>query len=191
MILNLPNILTMSRIVVIPGLVAAFYLPGHWANWTALGVFVAAGITDYLDGYAARSMQSHSAFGRFLDPIADKLLVSAALMMLVAVGRIADWTIIPALVILSREIMVAGLREFLAELRVPLPVSRLAKWKTAIQILAIAFLLAGDAAPFGIPATMIGILGLWLAALLTVYTGYDYFRAGLRHMRDEDSAASS
>ncbi len=182
MITNLPNILSLSRIVVIPALVAAFYLPGDWANWTVFGLFALAGITDYFDGYFARTHKTASRLGQFLDPVADKLLVATALLMLVAVDRIEDWTILPTLVILCREILVAGLREFLAEVKVEVPVSKLAKWKTAVQILAIGFLLVGDAAPDWIPALSIGIYCLWLAALLTIYTGYDYMRGGLAHM---------
>jgi cardiolipin synthase len=190
MLANLPNILSLSRILVIPALVAAFYLPGDMANWTVFALFALAGITDYLDGYFARTHQTASRLGQFLDPVADKLLVAAALLMLVAVDRITGWAILPTLVILCREILVAGLREFLAEVRVVVPVSRLAKWKTAVQILAIGFLLVGDAAPGWIPALDIGIYALWLAALLTIYTGYDYLRGGLIHMTGENPPAA-
>ncbi len=182
MITSLPNLLTLSRILVIPALIAAFYLPSPWSNWVALGLFGAAGATDWLDGHLARSRNEVSGFGRFLDPVADKLLIAAALLMLVHIGRIDDWTILPAIIILCREIMVSGLREYLAELRVGLPVSKLAKWKTTVQILAIGFLIAGDEAWHLIPAVTIGIVGLWIAAVLTLYTGYDYLRLGLRHM---------
>ena len=190
MIANLPNALTLSRIGVIPALVAAFYLPGDWANWVALGLFVGAGITDYLDGYFARAHSTQSKLGQFLDPVADKLLVAATLLMLVAFDRIHGWAILPTLVILCREILVAGLREFLAELQVAVPVSRLAKWKTTVQMVALGFLLAGDAAHPLFRAGLIGSLGLWLAALLTIYTGYDYLRAGLRHMSARAEARS-
>lgn len=188
MLANLPNILSLSRILVIPALVAAFYLPGNMANWTVFALFTLAGITDYLDGYFARTHQTTSRLGQFLDPVADKLLVAAALLMLVAVDRITGWAILPTLVILCREILVAGLREFLAEVKVEVPVSRLAKWKTAVQILAIGFLLVGDAAPAWIPALDIGIYALWLAAILTIYTGYDYLRGGLTHMTADTPA---
>jgi len=177
---NLPNLLTLSRIAVIPLLVGAFYLPKPWAEWTACFLFAMASITDWLDGHLARRWQQASAFGRFLDPIADKLLVSIALMMLVADGRLPMPTLFPALVILSREILVSGLREFLAGLRVGLPVSRLAKWKTGIQMAAIGLLLIDDAGP--VPLAAIGQGLLWIAALLTLVTGYDYLRAGLRYM---------
>jgi len=182
MITSLPNLLTLSRIVVIPILVALFFVPGEAAKWIALVLFAAAGITDYFDGYFARTRRQISALGRFLDPVADKLLVASVILLLVAFGRIAGWTVLPALVILCREIMVSGLREFLADLRVPVPVSRLAKWKTAIQMVAIGILIVGDALPEPLPALQIGAIGLWIAAALTLITGYDYLRAGLKYM---------
>jgi cardiolipin synthase len=182
MITSLPNLLTLSRILVIPALIACFYLPSPWSNWIAVALFTAAGLTDWLDGHLARSRNEVSGLGRFLDPIADKLLVAAALLMLVHIGRIDDATILPAIIILCREIIVSGLREYLAELRIGMPVSRLAKWKTVVQMVAIGFLIVGDAGWHVVPVTMIGIFGLWVAALLTLYTGYDYLRLGLRHM---------
>jgi cardiolipin synthase len=188
MITNVPNLLTLSRIMVIPALIAAFYLRaviGDAANWIALALFVAAGITDFLDGWLARRRGEMSNLGRFLDPVADKLLVAAAILMLVAFGEIAGWQVLAAVVILCREILVAGLREFLAELRVAVPVSRLAKWKTTVQIVAIAFLLVGHAGPAFLPTHDIGIAGMWIAAVLTLYTGWDYLRAGLRHIMAE------
>jgi cardiolipin synthase (CMP-forming) len=185
MLTSLPNLLTISRIAVIPVVVATFYLPELWSQWLACGLFVAACITDWLDGHFARLWKQQSEIGRFLDPIADKLLVAAALFMLAATGRIADWTILPALIILMREILVSGLREYLAGLRVRVPVSRLAKWKTGIQMTAIGFLLVGDAGPRILPVQGIGELLLCIAALLTLVTGYDYLRAGLPHMTDE------
>lgn len=188
MITSIPNLLTLSRIVVIPALIGAFYLPGHAANWVALVLFVAAGITDFLDGWLARRRGEMSKLGRFLDPVADKLLVAAAILMLVAFKRIDGISVLAAVVILCREILVAGLREFLAELNVAVPVSRLAKWKTTVQIVAIAFLLAGDAAPAAYHAVAIGLICLWVAAILTLYTGYDYLRAGLEHMTGEEPA---
>jgi CDP-diacylglycerol---glycerol-3-phosphate 3-phosphatidyltransferase len=182
MITSLPNLLTLSRILVIPALVGAFFLQTPLANWVALVLFVAAGVTDWLDGYMARARDQVSGLGRFLDPVADKLLVAAALMMLVFNDHLAGVHILPAVVILCREIMVSGLREFLAEIKVSLPVSRLAKWKTGVQMVAIGFVIVGDAGWHVIPVLTIGLIGLWLAALLTLYTGYDYLRAGLRHM---------
>ncbi|MDP6344405.1 MAG: CDP-diacylglycerol--glycerol-3-phosphate 3-phosphatidyltransferase [Alphaproteobacteria bacterium] len=190
MITTLPNLLTLSRILAIPALIGAFYLASPLSNWLAFGIFVAAGITDILDGHLARSRDEVTGLGRFLDPVADKLLVAATLLMLVHVDRIGDWTIMPTVVILCREIMVSGLREFLAELRVGVPVSRLAKWKTGVQMTAIGFVVIGDAGWEPIPVVEIGIAGLWLAALLTIYTGYDYLRAGLKHMTGADAPAS-
>ena len=191
MLTNLPNLLTASRIVVIPLLVAAFYLPLGYSQWIGCGLFVLAGITDWLDGHFARRWDQQSEIGRFLDPLADKLLVSAALFMLAASARISSWTILPALVILCREILVSGLREYLAGLRVRVPVSRLAKWKTAIQMTAIGVLLVGRAGPPPIPVQAIGEFLLWVAALLTLVTGYDYLQAGLHHMTDEPGRPSA
>ncbi len=182
MITSLPNLLTLSRIFAIPALVGAFFLSSPLSNWIVLGLFTAAALTDWLDGYFARSRGEVSGLGRFLDPVADKLLVAATLLMLVFVGQISGVTILPALVILCREIMVSGLREFLAEISVSVPVSRLAKWKTVVQMVAIGFLIVGDAGWHVFPVVEIGMVGIWLAALLTLYTGYDYLRAGLQHM---------
>lgn len=185
MITTLPNLLTLSRIIAIPALIATFYLSSPLSNWLCLAIFTAAGVTDWLDGHLARTRNEESGLGRFLDPIADKLLVAAVLLMLVYVDRIGDWTILPTVVILCREILVSGLREFLAELQVAVPVSKLAKWKTMVQMLALAFLIVGDAGWSEIPVVEIGTWGLWIAALLTLYTGYDYLRAGLRHVTAE------
>jgi CDP-diacylglycerol---glycerol-3-phosphate 3-phosphatidyltransferase len=190
MVHNLPNVLTLARIAVIPLLVALFYLDEPAAPFAACGLFVLAAATDWLDGAIARARRQQSAFGRFLDPIADKLLVAAALLMMVAFGQITGWAILPALVILCREITVSGLREFLAELSVTVPVSQLAKWKTALQMAAIAILLVGDAGPAALHLRAVGEVGLWLAAALTLITGYDYLRAGLGHMRVADSGIS-
>jgi cardiolipin synthase len=159
---------------------------GLWLRWVALAVFIAAGITDILDGYLARSWDQQSALGRMLDPIADKLLVSASLLMLAAVDTIRGWSLLAAVVILCREILVSGLREYLAALRVSVPVTRLAKWKTTAQLVAVGFLLAGEAGDEILPVTTnIGLTLLWLSAIVTLYTGWDYFRAGLRHVMDE------
>jgi cardiolipin synthase len=185
MLTSLPNLLTFSRIAVIPLVVATFYVPGNDSQWVAAALFAAAGITDWLDGHFARRWKQQSEIGRFLDPIADKLLVAAALFMLAAFARISALAIFPALVILSREILVSGLREYLAGLRVRVPVSKLAKWKTGIQMVAIGILLVGNAGPAALPVEAVGELLLWIAALLTMVTGYDYLRAGLHHMTDE------
>jgi cardiolipin synthase len=188
MVFTLPNLLTMSRIAVIPLLVAACYLPHPWGEWTSWALFALACVTDYLDGHFARRYKQMSAFGRFLDPIADKLLVAITLMMLVAFDRLSTSALIPALIILAREILVSGLREFLAGLRVSVPVSRLAKWKTGIQMVAIGVLLIGNAGPGFLPMSFIGEGLLWIAALLTLITGYDYLRHGLKHMAEPETA---
>lgn len=183
---TLPMILTLSRIVAIPVLVALFYVDGDWVRYVACAIYTAAAVTDYFDGYLARAWKQQSKLGRIFDPIADKLLVSATILMLVAFGRISGIMVLPALVILCREVLVSGLREFLAEIRVGLPVSRLAKWKTGIQMTALGFLIVGDAAPTAFaPITWIGIIGLWIAAVLTLITGWDYLQAGLRHVGDD------
>ncbi|HYD31722.1 MAG TPA: CDP-diacylglycerol--glycerol-3-phosphate 3-phosphatidyltransferase [Azospirillaceae bacterium] len=185
MLTSLPNLLTLSRIVIIPVVIGLFYVPEAWAAWTACFLFSAAAITDYFDGYLARSWAQESLIGKFLDPIADKLLVAATLFMLVAFDRVTGIAVLPAVVILLREVMVSGLREFLAGIDVGLPVSRLAKWKTTIQMGALAFLIVGDTGPASLPVEEIGIVGLWVAGGLTLTTGYDYLRAGLAHMMAE------
>ena len=185
--LSIPNILTYARIAAIPVVVGCIYAQSImdgplWLRWVAVAVFIAAGVTDYLDGYYARIWNQQSAFGRMLDPIADKLLVASCLLMLAADGIIHGWSLWAAIVILCREILVSGLREYLAGLRVGMPVSRLAKWKTVIQMVAIGVLIVGDAGPGFLPVTAMGETLLWVAALLTLVTGYDYLRAGFRHM---------
>ena len=160
MMLTLPNILTLARVAVIPLFVGLFFLESATWQWIACGLFALAAITDFFDGYVARARAQLSAFGTFLDPIADKLLVASALLMMVGFGQIAGVTIIPAVIILCREILVSGLREYLAGISVGLPVSRLAKWKTTIQMVAIGFLIVGDAAhptlPEAFPVRLIG-----------------------------------
>ena len=189
---NLPNMLTYARIVAVPMVVVCFFLEGHlkssdFARWLALAIFLAASITDYFDGYLARAWQQTSNIGKMLDPIADKLLVSTCLLLLTADDEgIAGWSLWAAIIILCREILVSGLREYLAALKVSVPVTQLAKWKTAIQMVAIAFLLAGPAGDKIFPfTTQTGLVLLWIAAVVTLYTGYDYFRAGLKHIVDE------
>lgn len=185
--LSLPNILTYGRILAVPLLVACFYVPGDTFRLIALGLFIVAAVTDFFDGYLARAWHQQSALGRMLDPIADKLLVAACLMMMAADGTIRDWSMLAALTILAREILVSGLREFLAELRVSVPVSNLAKWKTTVQLIAIGVLLGAPALESLLPGiTDAGIALLWIAAILTLYTGYDYFRAGIRHLLEEN-----
>jgi cardiolipin synthase len=185
--LQLPNMLTLSRIAAIPVLVALVVLRTPWGDVAACAVFSVAGFTDWLDGRIARQRQLHSDLGRMLDPIADKLLVGATLMVLAGMGRLTHHGLYPAIVIMCREILVSGLREYLAGLSVGLPVTRLAKWKTGLQMAALGTLLAGDsgARVLGLAAVPVGILGtamLWLAALLTLVTGWDYLMAGLRHV---------
>jgi len=182
MLTSLPNLLTLSRIGLIPVLLLLLYLNEPWARWTALVLFTLAGVTDWLDGYLARNRGQVSSIGRFLDPIADKLLISAVILLLVAVDSITGLVLLPALVILCREILVSGLREYLAEIQVPVPVSNLAKWKTVIQMIALGFLIVGDDGPDVLPVQMIGEVGLWLATVLTLITGYDYLSRGLKHM---------
>ncbi|TVR10247.1 MAG: CDP-diacylglycerol--glycerol-3-phosphate 3-phosphatidyltransferase [Salinarimonadaceae bacterium] len=186
-LLALPNLLTYGRCLAVPAVVALlFWSEHHGARWWALGIFVAAAITDYFDGYLARAWNQQSALGRMLDPIADKLLVAAVLFMLVRDGTIESFTIWAAIVILCREILVSGLREYLAALKVSVPVSALAKWKTAVQLIAVGFLVAGPAGDAVVPGTtLIGTVLLWISAILTIYTGWDYMRASLRHMVDE------
>lgn len=185
---SLPNLLTYGRIAAVPAVAGLLFWPDDsWSRWTALVIYVIAGITDYLDGYLARIWSQQSAIGKMLDPIADKLLIAACLLMLAADGTIGEWSLVAAIVILCREILVSGLREFLAEVRVSVPVSRIAKWKTAAQIVAVGFLIAGPAGDSVLPGTtQIGLVLLWIAALLTLYTGYDYLRAGLRHLVSEE-----
>lgn len=189
--INLPNILTLSRIFIIPVVIALFYWDSPTTRWVMLGIFIAAGITDFFDGYLARRSNQVSALGRFLDPIADKLLVAALLLMLVGFERMTVWSYLPAVVILTRELLVSGLREFLAQTQVGIPVTQLAKWKTTLQMFALGFLIVGTDAPSWIPAQSIGEVGLWLAALLTLITGYDYLKAGVIHMIDEDKGSNS
>ena len=185
--LALPNLLTYGRIAAVPVVVGLMYWQsilggGLWLRWLALAIFIAAGLSDILDGYFARMWGQQSSLGRMLDPIADKLLVASCLLMLAAEDTIRGWTLFAAVIILCREILVSGLREYLAELRVGVPVTRLAKWKTIGQLVAIGFLIAGEAGDSVLPQTTeIGIALLWLSAMLTLYTGWDYMRAGLRY----------
>jgi cardiolipin synthase len=206
-VLSLPNLLTYSRIAAIPVVVACMYWQsilqgGLWLRWVALVVFIAAGITDFFDGYLARTWDQQSKLGRMLDPIADKLLVASCLLMLAADDTIKGWSLFAAIIILCREILVSGLREYLAELRVSVPVTQLAKWKTTIQLVAIGFLLCGEAGDTVLSqsvlawrwksgeeliplANSVGLVLLWISALITLYTGWDYFRAGMRHLIED------
>ncbi len=187
--LNLANILTMSRIAAIPLIVGLLLMNGPFWHWVALALFVLACVTDWFDGYVARRLHQISPLGRFLDPIADKLVVAAVLLILVATEHIDGWAILAALIILCREILVSGLREFLAELRVGVPVSLLAKWKTTVQMVALGFLIVAKSdSEVPINAMLVGEILLWIAAGLTLVTGYDYLMIGLRHMAAEPPA---
>jgi cardiolipin synthase len=209
--LALPNLLTYARIAAVPLVIGALYcqavlLGPLWLRWVSLTIFILAALTDALDGYIARAWEQQSSFGRMLDPIADKLLVSSCLLMLAADDTIKGWSLWAAIVILCREVLVSGLREYLAELNVRVQVTQLAKWKTTLQLVAVGFLIAGEAGDAAIPSltvtiptiwtqgvfvgtqtlglvTFVGIALLWASALLTLYTGWDYFRAGVKHLQ--------
>ena len=185
--LNIPNLLTLIRIWAIPAIVATFFFKHTAWAWIGVGLFILAGITDYMDGYLARHLNQLSRFGRVLDPIADKLLVGALLLMMAYTNRLGYYGIIPAVIILCREILVSGLREFLAEIKVGCPVTRLAKWKTTCQMVALPMLMvsennfAGDLTEFW---KYLGSFFLWGAAVLTIMTGYDYWKSGRKYMDD-------
>ncbi len=181
---SLANKLTVSRILAIPAILILLVIPYAWAAWTALFLYSLAGITDFFDGYLARRDNQVSRIGQFLDPIADKLLVASVILLLVFNEQISGLSILPAVIILLREVAVSGLREYLAGLRISVPVSKLAKWKTVVQIFALGFLIVGRYAPESIPSTMIGDIMLWIAGGFTVITGYDYWRASQRHFED-------
>ncbi|MGH6925295.1 MAG: CDP-diacylglycerol--glycerol-3-phosphate 3-phosphatidyltransferase [Propylenella sp.] len=185
--LNIPNVLTYGRIAAAPLVGATYYIPGNWGPWIAFTIFVIASVTDYFDGYLARAWQQQSALGRMLDPIADKLLVSVAILVLAVDGMFDGKSFWAAVIILMREVFVSGLREFLAELRVSVPVTRLAKWKTTMQLIAVAALLIAPALQGARQGFIInlGLTFFWATAIVTLYTGYDYFRAGLRHLSGE------
>jgi len=186
--LALPNLLTYGRLFAVPIVAGLLQWPNeHWMRWSALAVFTAAGVTDFFDGYLARMWAQQSSLGQMLDPIADKLLVAATILACVADQTIAGWTIWAALIILCREILVSGLREYLADLKVAVPVSAIAKWKTTLQLFALGFFIAGPAGEVVLPGTiMIGGVLLWVAAVLTLYTGFDYMRAGWAHFGNGD-----
>ena len=176
---SLPNVLTYARVAAVPVVAGLLFWPREpGARWTALAIFIAAAVTDFFDGYLARAWSQQSSLGRMLDPIADKLLVSAVILMLAADHTISGITLWAGIVILCREVLVSGLREYLAELRVPVPVTAVAKWKTTAQMVALGFLIAGPAGEAAIPgAVSVGVVLLWIAAILTLYTGWDYMKA--------------
>src|ERR1700677_4825096 len=196
MLTDLPNLLTLSRIAAIPLLVVLVVLRHPATDLASCVLFSTAAITDWLDGHFARTRRQQSDLGRMLDPIADKLLVGAALMLLVGEGRLSHWGLYPAIVIMLREILVSGLREYLAGIRIGLPVTKLAKWKTGFQMGALGTLLAGDSGAAilhlsFLPVSLIGEVMLWVAAALTLITGWDYLTAGLRHAVTSDARGSS
>ena len=186
--LTLPNLLTLSRILAVPILVFLLWRPTPIDYAVTFVLYCIVGITDYFDGYLARAQGQISRFGQFLDPIADKIMVAAVIVMLISsrkanpIPEIDGLHIIAALIILLREIIVSGLREFLAPLNVSMPVSQLAKWKTTFQLVALGALILGGAFPHELWVHNVGLVCLWLAAALTLVTGYDYLRAGVRHM---------
>ena len=191
MLKKIPNILTIGRIIIVPFFVLAFYLPGFYGDLTACVLFVIASFTDFLDGMLARMMGEESKLGELLDPIADKIIVATALILLVMSGTIKHYEVIAAIIILTREILISGLREFLARGQIKLPVTNLAKLKTFLQMVAIALLLTGETGNKIINfqdynAQTIGIILLWLSAFLTLFTGYDYMRKGIDHAMSED-----
>lgn len=188
MILNTPNTLTIFRIAIIPLIALLMYLPEAWAAWSALGFYTAACVTDWFDGYLARKLEIVSAFGRFLDPIADKLLIAVLILMFAGLGRLDGWWMLPAAMIMFREIFIAGLREFLAPQNIVIHVSKLAKWKTTSQMIAMGFLVVGDYGNVVLPETLlIGQTLLTLAAILTIITGMEYFSKGLKEIRKLDA----
>lgn len=188
MILNLPNSLTLFRIAIIPVIAGLMAVDTAWAAWAALGFYTAACITDWFDGYLARKMNITSAFGRFLDPIADKLLIAVLLLMFAGLNRIDGWWMLPAAAIMFREVLIAGLREFLGPQNIVIHVSKLAKWKTTAQMISMGFLVVGDYGNTVLPETiLIGQGLLTVAAILTVITGWEYLATGIREiMKLED-----
>ena len=192
MLKKIPNILTIGRIIIVPFFVLAFYLPGFYGDLTACVLFVIASFTDFLDGMLARMMGEESKLGELLDPIADKIIVATALILFVMSGTIKHYEVIAAIIILTREILISGLREFLARGQIKLPVTNLAKLKTFLQMVAIALLLTGETGNKILNfqdynAQTIGIILLWLSAFLTLYTGYEYLRKGIDHAMSEDN----
>jgi len=192
MLKKIPNILTIGRIIIVPFFVLAFYLPGFYGDLTAFALFVIASFTDFLDGMLARMMGEESKLGELLDPIADKIIVATALILLVMSGTIRHYEVVAAIIILTREILISGLREFLARGQIKLPVTNLAKLKTFLQMVAISLLLTGETGNKilnyqNYNTQTIGIILLWLSAFLTLYTGYEYLRKGIDHALSEDN----
>ncbi len=174
---QIPNILTISRIALLPVLIVLLYMPQTWALWSAFGLYVLSAVTDFVDGYLARKWKVVSPFGTFLDPIADKIFIAVLLVTLVDIGRLEELWTIPVIIILTREFLVSGMREFLGPKNIKLPVSQLAKWKTTIQMVALGLLTIGGS------VLLIGQISLLIAALLTVITGWAYLKTGLSHIQ--------
>ena len=192
MLRKIPNILTIGRIIIVPFFVLAFYLPGFYGDLTALILFIVASFTDFLDGMLARMLGEESKLGELLDPIADKIIVATALILLVMDGTIRHYEVIAAIIILTREILISGLREFLAKISISMPVTNLAKFKTFLQMFAISVLLTGEVGNRIINfedynAQTVGIILLWVSAFLTLYTGYGYLVKGIDHAISEDN----
>ena len=190
--IKIPNYLTIGRIIIVPIFVVSFYLPGFYGDIIPFALFIVASFTDFLDGLLARMYKEESKLGELLDPIADKIIVAAALILLVMDGTIKNYEVIAAIIILTREILISGLREFLAKAKVSMQVTGLAKLKTFLQMLSIAILLTGESGNKLINfqdynAQTIGIVLLWLSAFLTLYTGYDYVIKGIDHAINEDN----
>ena len=181
MLSTIPNLLTLTRIALIPIMMAAFYAGSQLGSWIAALVFIVACLTDFLDGYVARVWSQTSRIGQFLDPIADKLLVATTLLLLAGFGRISRYSLMPASIILCREIMVSGLREFLGELKIKMPVTMVAKWKTAVQMLSITLLLLGGISTFENHTLLLGECMLWIAGIMTLITGLDYLKASMKY----------
>jgi len=180
MLFNLPNTLTLMRIALIPVIAGLIVIPAFWAAWLALGLYTVACVTDWLDGYLARRMKITSAFGKFLDPIADKLLIAILLLMFAGLERLSGWWLLPACIIMFREVLIAGLREFLGPQNIVIHVSNLAKWKTTSQMVALGFLVVGDFGNWLLPETLlVGQILLSLSAILTFMTGWDYMKQGM------------
>ena len=185
MLICIPNTLTITRIAIIPLVVICIFLNTNISNITGALLFAIASLTDFLDGYLARTWKVTTKFGQFLDPIADKLLVLTSLFALVGIGRINKLQIIPTFIIICREFLVSGLREFLADAKISLPVIKLAKWKTALQLFAIGSLILHESAPWEIPCYHIGVIGLWAASILTLGTSWVYFKRGYKYIKEE------
>jgi len=189
--IKIPNYLTIGRIIIVPIFVFTYYLPGFYGDVIPFTLFVLASFTDFLDGLLARIYKEESRLGELLDPIADKIIVATALILLVMDGTIKNYEVIAAIIILTREILISGLREFLAKGKINLPVSSLAKAKTFLQMTAISVLLTGETGNKVLNfqdynAQTVGIILLWLSSFLTLYTGYEYIRKGIDHAIAED-----